>query len=399
MNVIIAVIFLLKFSMPFWLIAGLETVIFLSILIWFTKKIKYKKTNQPDFGREYRLSEISSSVFLVGDMGALPAEREAPIVKVLKKQLPECNRHSALVFLGDNIYPHGMPEKNNSERVRAEQRISSQIKIADGYTGKVIFISGNHDWNKGKKSGWEYAKRQEEFVDARLNDKNAFLPHNGCPGPDCLDLNNNLSIIVINTQWWVQKGFVPIGKKCGCQAESEEDFFKLLKNCLDAHKHKRILVIGHHPLYSNSAHGGKFSTRQHLFPLTSIDKRLMVPVPFVGSLYPIYRKYIGAKEDMSYPEYRRMRKRLLEIFTQYPGLIYASGHDHNLQYIKEKDQHYIISGSGSKSAYVRQGGKAIFTASEKGFIRLNFLKNGEVWLEAWRADDMVQQMLFTTQID
>ena len=30
--------------------------------------------------------------------------------------------------------------------------------------GKIFFISGNHDWNKGRRNGYEYILRQEEYL-------------------------------------------------------------------------------------------------------------------------------------------------------------------------------------------------------------------------------------------
>ena len=156
---------------------------------------------------------------------------------------------------------------------------------------------------------------------------------------------------------------------------------------LERNKNKNILVTAHHPLYSQAYHGGSFSIKQHLFPLTDLHKKLYVPIPLAGSLYPIYRKYIGAKEDMSHPKYRNLRKRLLGIFKKYDNLIHVSGHDHNLQYIKKNKQHFIISGAGSKTAYVQSGGGSRFTHAHKGFAKLDFYYSGDVWLEFWEPLD------------
>jgi hypothetical protein len=97
----------------------------------------------------------------------------------------------------------------------------------------------------------------------------------------------------------------------------------------------------------------------------------------------MYRKYIGSKEDMSHPKYKNMRKRLIDIFDNYDNLIYAAGHDHNLQYIKKDKQHYLVSGAGCKVNHVQAGDGAKFTHAHKGFMRLDFYYNGDVWLEVW----------------
>ena len=122
--------------------------------------------------------------------------------------------------------------------------------------------------------------------------------------------------------------------------------------------------------------------KQHLFPLTDANKKLYVPLPIAGSLYPIYRRYIGSKEDMSHPLYKRLRKRLIDIFKKYDNLIYAAGHDHNLQYIFKHNQHFIVSGAGSKVKHVQKHSDAIFTHAHKGFYNLSFYEN-ETWLEVF----------------
>ncbi|MFN6945946.1 MAG: hypothetical protein ACK4ND_13440 [Cytophagaceae bacterium] len=82
-----------------------------------------------------------------------------------------------------------------------------------------------------------------------------------------------------------------------------------------------------------------------------------------------------------------MKKRLVQIFKNYPNLVYAAGHDHNLQYIRKASQHYIVSGSGSKVTYVHKGKGAAFTHAHKGFFRLNYFRKGDVWLEAWEPEE------------
>ncbi len=122
--------------------------------------------------------------------------------------------------------------------------------------------------------------------------------------------------------------------------------------------------------------------RRILTPLTAANKRFLVPLPILGSLYPFYRKHFGAYEDMSHSKYKKMRKRLLRIFNQHSNIVYVAGHDHNLQHFEVRQNHYIVSGSGSKTSFVKKGGKATFSLENLGFFVFNFYKNGELWMEA-----------------
>jgi DNA repair exonuclease SbcCD nuclease subunit len=324
-------------------------------------------------------------IFLIGDTGNVHRHGTDPVLETLRSHFDE-DQHSAVIFLGDNIYPRGLPPKGNILRKDAENALIAHKNALKDYHGKVLFISGNHDWNKGRQDGYDYVLRQEKYLE-KLFAKNVMFPSNGCPGPTEINVNPNLTIILINTQWWLQPGYRPIGKDCGCRVESEEDFFNQLTSILENNKGKRIVIAGHAPVYSYAIHGGRYKLRHHLFPLTIYHRRAYVPLPLIGSLLPIYRKYFGAKEDIAHPRYRHLRKRLIEIFKSHPGIIYASGHEHNLQHISKDHNHYIVSGAGSKLKYVLKEGKNLkFGMKAKGFFKLRFDTEGDVFLSTWVID-------------
>lgn len=342
---------------------------------------RQKLINSPK--REYPEDEIAFSVFLIGDMGALVPGEKDPLLEMLHSQLNKFGEKSAIAFLGDNVYPYGIPHPEHRGRKRAEERLKIQLDLLKNYTGRAVMIGGNHDWNKGREGGYQYILNQEKFVEEYLGRKDIFLSKGGCPDTNVFQLNNKLALVVINTQWYVQSGERPIGSKYGCKAITIEDSFKQIENAIAENKDKNIIIAGHQPLYSYALHGGKFKMKHHIFPLRALHKKLYLPLPLLGSVYPLYRKWFGAKEDISHPVYRKMKKRLLQIFNSYKGLIYAAGHDHNLQHITRQNNHFIVSGSGSKLAYVKAGKYASYVAAKRGFFRVNLLTNNQIWLEAW----------------
>ncbi|MFQ5571465.1 MAG: BamA/TamA family outer membrane protein, partial [Rhodothermales bacterium] len=96
---------------------------------------------------------------------------------------------------------------------------------------------------------------------------------------------------------------------------------------------------------------------------------------------------------------------LRRIFSQHDHLIYAAGHEHNLQYFKEQTpsgllQHHIISGSGSRPTPVGRGRGAVFTYGEAGFSVLKYYKDGSVWMEMWapEAEGTKGRLLFRTEL-
>lgn len=331
-------------------------------------------------------AKLPVDVFLIGDTGAVAKHKADPVMDLLRAHAME-SPNSAVVFLGDNAYPRGLPPENNILRKDAETVLNKHREALDGYSGRVFFISGNHDWNKGRRNGLEYVLRQEEYLQELFGNKQILLPRCGCPGPEVVEIAENVLLVFINTQWWMQKGIRPIGDHYGCTASSEDDFFYRLEEIFKLSPTKRILVAGHAPVYSYAIHGGQFKFKHHLFPFTLYHRKAYVPIPVFGSLLPLYRKFIGAREDIAHPRYRRLRHKLKNLFKKYPGVIYAAGHEHNLQYITKDGGHFIVSGAGSKLKYVIEEGRHLrFGLKAKGFFKLRFDTQGCVFAEAWCID-------------
>lgn len=348
-------------------------------------------------------SSIIHTTFLIGDAGEPSTEVQEPVLKLLQKQLKAVSSQSSLVFLGDNIYQHGLPDSSQTEeRAAAEAKIIEQLKILKDYPGRVFFIPGNHDWAKSKAEGRQNILNQEQFIENYLNrPENVFVPDGACPTPQEIILNDDLVLICIDTQWWLHTHHKP-EDMLDCDAKTEADFIYQLNDLVEKHADKKIIVAGHHPLYSNGVHGGHFPLIEHLFPFAR--KKVFVPMPVIGSIYVGYRKFIGDRQDIPNPHYQKLKKALTSIFKKHPNLMYVCGHDHSLQYLPQKENHYIISGSGSKESHIARKQKAAFAYSKKGFAKLNFYENGETWLEFWIPEEdgsqgkiIFKQLLFTKE--
>jgi len=339
-------------------------------------------------------TRIRYSVFLIGDVGK-PIEREKggePSLNFLRKQILAAGAKSATIYLGDNVYEYGMPEEGAYDRKESERRLRDQIDVLRGYQGEKYMIPGNHDWKQGLKGGLEQVLREQRYAENYMgSDSAAFsytgdfiTPADGCPGPYEVRLQDDLVLITINSQWFLtNRSERPYGAGGGCGVEDETDFMAQLEDIIARNKDKNIMVVGHHPLFSDGIHGGYFTLADHFFPLSIVYKYAFLPLPVIGSIYPFARKYGGVSQDIAYPAYQAYKKGLTDIFNKYPNIIYAAGHEHNLQYFKEGATHYIVSGSGCKTQHVKpgDGGGALFSDKEKGFARVNYYDDGQVWTE------------------
>jgi len=334
----------------------------------------------PDSTREYttqKSSDLLYTVYLLGDLKyPLPGNEN---LILLKNQLAKETDESAIVFLGDILYPLGLPDSVEKGFDQADQNLNYILGTLDGYEGQIVFLPGNHDWARGRQEGLENVNNQEEFVEMFLGRGNTWLPDNGCPGPVEIELTQDLTLIVFDSQWWFQQNEKP-GQDEGCDFEDEEDLFIQVEDALRRNRNKKVIFATHHPLFSVGRHGGYFPASQLLFPLLEVKNWAYLPLP--GFIYTGYRKYMGSVQDLAHPNYKIFRETLLSILSEYPNVIYAAGHEHNLQYFQNDSLHHIVSGGGGEGTYIaRKPEKTDFAYQSTGFNRLAFYSDGDVVME------------------
>ncbi len=325
------------------------------------------------------------SIFLIGDAG----EPDSPVdlnLALLKDKLTQASDQSAVIFLGDNIYPKGLPPADHPDREEMERKIIQQIEITKEFKGRRFVIPGNHDWKKGKKDGLTHILEQGEFVDAYFGGEQVFFPSDGCPGPIEVSLNEEITLIIIDTQWLLHPWDKPRDED-GCGVAGTAEVLVTLSNMLEDNAHKKVMVVSHHPMFSDGIHGGRIPFKNHIFPLTEANKSLYIPMPVLGSISPFYRAVIGNIQDIQHPKYKAIRNAMVDIFEQYPNTVHAAGHEHTLQLFQKNEVSYIVSGSGSKTTHVKKEGKAEYAASKNGFVVVDYFDNGDIVSEYWTVDE------------
>ena len=246
--------------------------------------------------------KIAHTFFLIGDAGNSDEDKSKKTLNQLHEELLKSDKNTTVLFLGDNIYPKGMPSKDDQLGFDlAKNKLSNQLALSKGFKGKTIFIPGNHDWY----NGIEGLKRQEEFVTGYLNDKKSFLPRNACP-IDEVKINDFTTLITVDSQWFLEDwdAFPTINDDC--DIKSREAFFEELESILTKNKEKTVILALHHPLMSNGSHGGQFSLKKQLFPLEQ-----KIPLPIIGSLINFIRKTSGiSPQDIQNKQYTAYAKRI-----------------------------------------------------------------------------------------
>lgn len=301
-------------------------------------------------------------LFLVGDAGE--DELTGETLDSLKSKLHN-NPNSGVVFLGDNSYKDFLfiPTFKGFDSGRVtRKKMMSQLSILDGYRGSAYFVPGNHDWwNKTNFAvGKRKLKLEESFIEANLSKSNTlsnpastFLPRDGSPGPATQELDSGkVKIVFIDTDWLILLGFKSTPKE---NFDYEPIFYHKLDSTIASAVAKKqvVIVVAHHPVYAT----GKILAN------------------------PVKHPYLFSRVKQSFlafPSYKTMSGKITAILEKYPGVYYACGHIHALQYHMHNNVHYIISGAGSKTNKVKDKNESPCNATdcvlwnEKGFFEIDF---------------------------
>jgi hypothetical protein len=339
-----------------------------------------------------RPDDVETAVFLIGDAGA-PAPGGEPVLRALSRDLAGTAAPSVVVFLGDNIYPRGLPPAAAPDRPTAERRLQAQLDVVLRGRGVGILVPGNHDWAEEGDDGWDAVRRQGAFVDSAGRGRVAMLPGDGCPGPAVRDIGTRLRIVALDTQWWLHAGPRPDSANSTCVPRGERGVIDSLRAVVDGAGDRGVVVVAHHPLRSGGPHGGRFGWKGHVFPLREWRSWFWLPLPILGSVYPAARRSGASPQDIPDPRNQRMRDALRQGFAARPPLLYASGHDHSLQVLEgggdDGPRHLVVSGGGiyghaSHAARLRE--TRFVAPGRAGYVRLDALRYGPIRLGVITVD-------------
>lgn len=321
-------------------------------------------------------SERLQRVFLIGHTGE-PADTY-PVLDLLREMALAAGPRSTTLFLGDLVPCCGLPDSGAANRVARERLLRRQLDAVKQAPGNVYLIAGDKDWD-GSRGSLAGRKNLDRFIERYLDRGNVFLPDHGFPGPHVVELGDDIVLMLLDTQWWLSEGEKAFGDTGAYDLNEASDFLREMKEQLHKYRNEKILIAGHHPLYTNGAHGGHFPARAHL-----------TPVPLLGSLEPFYRRYIGANQDLAHHTYRLFKSEMLKLFEE-RSFVYAAAHDHSLQYFPagtyREPQHFIVSGAGVTGSYAAHGRGAAFIQEAPGFMVLDYYADNSIWLTGWSADE------------
>jgi hypothetical protein len=309
-------------------------------------------------------ADIETTLFLIGDAGEPDPRQVGPPLDSLTAQAAAAPERSILLFLGDNVYPAGIPAEGAAEWADARRRVEAQVRaIPPGAQG--IFVPGNHDWANSGPFGLYSIRLQEQFIASLARGRNVrLLPSNGCPGPVALDVGR-LRLIAMDTQWWLHS-FIVRDSVSNCPTNSVNAVTTALRGQVRPEGAGRIVIVGaHHPLITGGEHGS-----------------------YCGVTGP-FRRFGGRSQDIMSSANRAMRDSIRSAFAGRPPLAFVAGHDHSLQVLRGGNEvdYLLVSGAGAPSKVscaVRLRESYYVSARSAGFMRLDIMRGKGVLLRVFR---------------
>ncbi len=358
-------------------------------------------------------SEIRSSIFLIGDAGkptlpdpqpGVPDALVDPVLSALRSdvaaRVAEVGaERTAVVFLGDNIYPAGLElpgEKDHTHGLRVLEAQIAAVGEAQGF-----FTLGNHDWDQGKAvRGWEVANAQVEYLSTRAPNISVH-PGGTCAGPEVIDFAARVRFVFVDLWAALYQIKVADGRQDHCPFRAgERRILERMQEILDESMDKKVILVTHAPMMTSGPHGGYFPWREHVFPLRVFHRDLWIPLPIIGSIFPLARLMGVTDTDMMSQSYQDSIDAVKQIFRPgAPGLV-AAGHEHSLQvHVDPTGVMHAVSGAGSvdKVDYVRTMNSDLMSLAAPGYMRLDSYVDEKVRLTVLALDDdMERRFVYST---
>lgn len=300
---------------------------------------------------------------LVGDAGRVA--EDAPLLGLIADLAGRAPERTTVLYLGDNVYEHGVPAATSENRLQTEAVLRRQADAATAAGAECFFLPGNHDWEGDPQA----LLRQSQYIDTFTAGAVRLTPSPTSAGPDTLD-RPGVRIITLDTELLIRD-----------QSEGVRHpaLWSELGALVDVAPGIEVVLAVHHPPKTYGPHGGRRGWREK--------------VPVFGwlgeSVVAGARRLVGYSEDSWFGPYEAVSEQLRKAVDANPPLVLAAGHDHNLQVLRGEDaaSFLLISGSGSKLSGVGWEDDTLFCDSAPGLMVVDFYADNAPLLKVWRIDE------------
>ena len=312
-------------------------------------------------------NQVTSRIVLIGNAG-LAVKEGSGFLDAVKNSVT-FDSNTIVLYLGNNV-----SEPGDTAALLAE------AALVQNTPAKAFFIPGYRDWANGRPGGYKSIKWQDKFIKSLDNKNIRFYPGDGCPGPRDVKLNNDATLIIMDSQWWLHEHEKP-NEEFECSRRSEDEVLVEVEDLREDNADKVLIFATHHPFFNKGIHSGSFGVKQHVFPFTDIPgmRSFYLPLPVIGSLYPLSRNAVTTKQDMNNAEYHEMVYFVSKWMEEHPFMVHVGGQEKNLQLLHNGGRYHIVSGAATeRPSRVRHTRDVDFAEQTTGFAVLEITEAKKV---------------------
>lgn len=303
---------------------------------------------------------VAQNLFVLGNIENLKAND--PLFDELDALIKKQKEEVIVLFSGDFVDEDGFETKPQTDEIA---KVSRLMALGTQQT-QLVFLPGDKEWSNGSKKGLKKVKALENFIRKNGDKRHHFITEDGCLGPYVLDIGETLRIVGLNTHWFVHEHKRPEEQDADCDIISEHEFWGELEDIFREDDNRNIVLAGHHPVFSYGHYAGYKLGKQHLMP------------PIIGSFIAGYHQNVGSIQDLAREEMDNYANNLENLLERSHGIIYASGHEYDIQVNAAEDNYHINSGSLMKMTPTAKGEHNIYRHSKRGMIQFRFFKDGAI---------------------
>lgn len=321
-------------------------------------------------GEAFGEMAVDHRLVLIGDAGLFL--EDDPTLAAVDRWATTAD-DATVVFLGDNIYNEGLTDE---DRERGERILAQQLAAT---AARKIVVPGNHDWGLLPRNYNARAiENQQGFVDGWPGGSAEFVPKDGCMGPAVRVLRERgpetkgVVLVALDPTPWIQ----PRIREACPRPSSQEEHLAELGAALARHADDYVVVVSHYPMLTGGPHGG--------LTYGFVGDMIVTPLGWMmGGLLNTY-------ED-GYADWIEQTR---AVFERHRPIVYAAGHDHNLQLLDAGGAAglFIVSGAGARDrvSTVTHLPETHFAHAAEGFVVVDFgTRDGEAAVVVRVVEPMV----------
>lgn len=299
------------------------------------------------------------------------ADAEPAFYASLGRRLEAVAGPKTVLFVGDYVAEctDAMQayEAQNGNGAAVFPTVAPLVDLVRQHPGVTFYlIPGDRDWDNSNDNGLKCVKKLEDYLADQRLDNLKWPLKNGCPGPEFVDLSNQVSLLMVSTQWWNHPFDKPVPADADCPVADSEIVIDEVLTLLRENTDRNVVLAGHYPPVSQGRRGGSFRTIDYFSP------------PVIGGLIQSWKQNVGTPEEINNRRMAPLRQAYKNNNGNYEGLFFVGAQDRSQQLLAFRKNHVINAGAAGPGRWVAGHKPAVHVSRDAGFTEVVFADDGTV---------------------